>query len=60
MNKCHQSSDFVLTQLQVLGQLYWPLAEPVTGPIRNHLINNIIHVFKLQSNEKSLFEFMGI
>ena len=40
----YQSSDFVLAQLQVQGQLYWSEAEdqgPVTEPIRNHLINDI-------------------
>ena len=43
-----------LAQLQVLGLLYWPSASPrantanlgpVTGPIRNYLINNIIILF---------------
>ena len=36
----------VLAQLQIQGQLYWPLANtadlgPVTGPIQNHVINAI-------------------
>ena len=44
-----------MAQLQVLGLLYWPSAAPrantahlgpVTGPIRNYLINNIILLSK--------------
>ena len=43
------SSNFVFAQLQVRGVLYWPKAKPrantadlgpVTGPIRNYLIND--------------------
>ena len=45
----HLSSNFVLAQLQIQGVLYWPEVKPrantadrgpVTGPIRNYLIND--------------------
>ena len=53
-------SNFVLAQLKVLGLLYWPSASPrantahlgpVTVPIRNYLINNIIIQLLTLNNE---------
>ena len=42
------NSNFILAELQVLGLLYWPVAntadlEPITGPIHNNLINSIMY-----------------
>ena len=58
-----------MAQLQVLGQMYWPLAlatantadlGPVTGPISNHLNHNIIIIWLAQMVYYLLIEILSL